>query len=159
MAGSTGLPGEAGFDSAAFRSAIAGVMTMSAPNDPTERVQFVFHPARTYENEDPAGNPYSWDAAPATETGGDGAGNPRYVEIPVAIEFVSRTSQARDTSLGYMLPSHVDLYILDTYIDEVQGADEVLIDGNLYNINAWYPPIGLFDVTLYSVTCEAIDES
>jgi hypothetical protein len=147
-------PRAAGFDSAAFRDGIALAMQMGMPEIESERVTFIFKPKYTYENQDPEGNPYDWTTPAATEIG-----EYREVQIPVAMEFVARTSQGRDTSMGFLLPSHVEIYIMDTHINEVRDADELLIDGDLYRISAWPPPIGLFDFTLYPLLCEAVDES
>lgn len=153
MASSTD-PRAAGFNAAAVRDAVEFAMTMGAPESPQERVQFVFVAQKSYEKADASGNPYQW-TAPVTRS----VGEDRTVEVPVAMEFISRVSQARDTSVGYLLPSHVELYIMDTHIDQVREADHVLIDENKYQILSWMPPIGLFDFTLYPVLCEAVDES
>lgn len=153
MAGTTD-PRAAGFDAAAFRSGIELAMQMGAPDALTERVTFVFTAKNNFAQEDPVGVPYDLTAAPVSTVGTD-----REVIVPVAMEFISRSSQARDTSLGYMLPSHVEIYIMDTHYDEVKDADHLLIDGNVYEIQAWLPPVGLFDFTLYSLLAEARDES
>ena len=147
-------PRAAGFDAAAVRDALTFAMRMGMPENEEERVKFVFKAQHTFAQQDPTGNPYEWGATPVTTEGAY-----REVEVPVAMEFIGRTSQGRDTSMGYLLPSHVDVYILDTYIDDVKDADEVLIDGNTYKIVAWPPPLALFDMTVYPVTLEAVDES
>lgn len=144
----------AGFDIAAFRDAIGFAMNMGLPEAESERVTFIFHAQHTYENQDPAGNPYDW-TAPAETTEEEY----REVQIPVAMEFISRVSQGRDTTMGFLLPSHVEIYIMDTHIDQVRDADELRIDGNTYKIISWPPPVGLFGFTLYPLTAEAIDES
>lgn len=146
-------PRAAGFNAAQVRSALEFAMKMGMPEMSSERVRFVFRATHTYTREDPIGLPYEWDAAPATTVGED-----REVEVPVAMEFVSRVSQGRDTSMGFILPAHVELYIMDTYINEVRDADEVFIDTNRYRIMSWPPPIGLFDFTLYPCLVEAVDE-
>lgn len=147
-------PRAAGFDAAAVRSGLELAMKMGAPEIESERVKFVFFPVTTFSQQDPVGNPYEWTDTPATTVG-----EYREVEVPVAMEFIARASQARDTSMGYLLPSHIEVYIMDTYINDVRDADAVLIDGNRYTISAWPPPIGLFDFTLYPVILEAVDES
>lgn len=143
------------FDTDAFRSAIEFAMTMGAPNETEERVKFIFRSENVYDDDtSPTGNPYSWDATPVDTTGSDSE-----VIIPIAMEFVQRSSQSRDTSLGFMQPSHVRVFVMDTYIDQVRGASELEIDGNRYFIRSWAPPVGLFDFTLYEVLAEAVDES
>lgn len=147
-------PRASGFNSAAFRDAIEFTMKMGMPDGDTERVKFVFRKQETFAKEDPTGNPYDW-TAPATAV----LSEYREVEIPIAMEFVSRISQGRDTSMGFLLPAHVEIYIMDNHIDQVRGADELIIDQNRYRITAWPPPIGLFDFTLYPLMAEAVDES
>lgn len=147
-------PRAAGFDANAVRDAIGFAMQLGMPDNPTQRVKFIFEAKNNFTVEDPTGNPYEWSATPSAEEQAY-----REVEVPVAMEFVSRSSQARDTSVGFLLPSHADIYIMDTHIDEVRGADYLMIDGNRYTIMAWYPPIGLFDFTLYPLAVEATDES
>jgi hypothetical protein len=144
----------AGFNADTVRDAIQFAMQLGMPDKTNERVKFVFEPVTTFDRQDPAGNPYEWTAPPATTTG-----EYREVEVPVAMEFISRTSQGRDTTMGYLLPSHVEIYIMDIHIDEVKDANYVLIDDDRYQITAWPPPIGLFDFTLYPALLEAVDES
>lgn len=129
-------------------------MKLGMPDNETERVKFIFKAQHTYAQEDPTGNPYEWSAPPTSTVS-----EHREVEVPVAMEFISRTSQGRDTSMGYLLPSHVEIYIMDRHIDDVRGADELMVDGNVYKITAWPPPHALFDFTLYPVLAEAVDES
>lgn len=147
-------PRASGWDGAAFRSAIEFSMKMGVPESETERVKFVFNKQETFANEDPTGNPYDWTAPAETVLA-----ERREVEIPIAMEFISRISQGRDTSMGFLLPAHVEIYIMDTHIDEVRGADELIIDQARYRITAWPPPVGLFDFTLYPLMAEAVDES
>jgi hypothetical protein len=147
-------PRAAGFNSDVVRDALEFAMKMGMPDNAAERVKFIFKAQHTYANEDPTGNPYEWSAPPTATIS-----ERREVEVPVAMEFISRTSQGRDTTMGHLLPSHVEIYILDTYIDDVRGADELMVDGNVYKITAWPPPHALFDFTLYPCLAEAVDES
>lgn len=152
---STTDPRAAGFDAAKFRDAVSFAMSMGASNEPDSGVIFRFKADKTYTSADDTGLPYDWTATPQE--------NPVPadvdVTVPVAMEFVARSSQARDTSMGHIQPSHVELTILDTYIDEVRGADEVLIDGNTYIIVDIAPPVGLFGVDVWSILAQAVDES
>lgn len=142
------------FDASAFRDAIEFAMTMGAPDAEEERVKFIFKSEKTYETADTSGNPYSWESTPTATTGSD-----TEVTVPIAMEFIERSSQSRDTSMGHLQPSHVQIYVMDTHIDDVQGATELEIDGDRYYIKSWSPPIGLFDFTLYPLLAEAQDES
>lgn len=145
-------PRAAGFDAAVVRDAIGFAMKMGMPQVESERVKFVFLPTSTYDRQDPTGTPYEFTSEAEVVTG-----EYREVEVPVAMEFISRSSQGRDTSMGFIMPSHVEIYIMDEHIDLVREADAVLIDGGRYRIMSWPPPVGLFDFTLYPVLVEAVD--
>lgn len=156
MAGTTDSRAS-GFDATAFRDAIEFAQNMGIPEDTDQRIKFVFEEQVTYESSDKTdntGTPYDLSADPAKV---DSARSE--VEVPVAFEFVARTSQGRDTPLGFILPSRIEAFILDTYIDDIKGADYALVNGQRYNISAWGPPQGLFEVTVYSVFLDANDQS
>lgn len=143
----------AGFDAAAFRSAIVSTMEMGLPANTSERATFRWHPERTFSNPDPTGNPYSWDQTPASElTKPD-------VQIPVAVEFSARPAATKDETIGQFDGARAIVTVLDTHYDQVADADLVLLGGNVYEIEFWGPPQGLFDVTVYTVYLTAMDES
>lgn len=145
-----------GFDAAAFRDAIEFTMSMAAPNAKAERLKFVIAAENTFstaDKTDPTGTPYDLTAKVEVVTE-----QQKEIEVPVAMEFESRSSQGRDTSLGYMQPSHAEVYILDTHYEKVKDADYALINGYRYDILNWNPPMGLFEVTIYSCLLEAQDQ-
>lgn len=142
----------AGFDAAAFRSAIQSTMEMGLPQDTSERVTFRWNVERSFSQADPSGKPYSWTATPMTETA------PTDVQIPAAVEFTARPAGTVDTPIGQFDATRVIITVLDTHYPAVQDADLVVIDGDDYQIDFWGPPIGLFDVTLYQCYTTAIDE-
>lgn len=150
----TNDPRAASFDAAKFRDAITFVMTMGLPDTTNERATFQWRPEKDFAIADPTENPYSWDASPITsETHAD-------VQIPVAVEFSGNVSGVTDTNMvGNFENPYAVLTILDTYHGEVEGANTVLLGGNTYVIRYTEPPIGLFDVTVYRLHLQAIDES
>lgn len=143
----------AGFDATAFRAAIRNTMTMGLPNASADKATFVWTASRTYTSEDPSHNPYSWTATPVTET------THADVQVPVAVEFAPRPAASQDTSLGQFDATRVSLTLLDTDYDLVEGADKVTLGGNTYVIDFIGPPVGLFDVTIYTIYATAQDES
>jgi hypothetical protein len=143
----------AGFDAAAFRSAIRSTMEMGLPNTAAERATFRWNVERTYEREDPSHNPYEWDEVPSTElTHAD-------VQIPVAVEFSARPAASLDTAIGQFDVGRAIITILDVDYELVRGADLVLLGENTYVIDFVGPPIGLFEVTVYQAYASALDET
>ena len=141
------------FDAAKFRDAIHFVMATAAPETVSERCTFRWNTDRTFTAADPAGRPYSWDAAPATTT------THADVQIDCVVEFAARPAGSRDSAIGQFDTSRAVITILDDDIASIDGADEVILNGNSYDIQFTGPSQGLFDVTIYSVFCEARDES
>lgn len=142
-----------GFNADAFRTAIRNTMVMGLPNATLEKPTFRWNTERTYAIEDPQDNPYSWDAAPVTVTAHAD------VQVPVAVEFAARPAGSQDTSIGQFDATRVTLTVLDVDYALIEGADIVLLGGNTYDIQFVGPPIGLFEVTVYSIYAEARDES
>jgi len=129
-------------------------MIMGLPSNVSERATFRWPTNRTYTIADPAQNPYDWTETPLTET------HHADVQIPVAVEFTSRTSQGGSNDIGTQFDtSRVVLTVLDEDYAQVEGATEVLLGGNTYLIQFVAPPMGLFEVTVFQVYCEARDES
>lgn len=141
------------FNAAAFRTAIRSTMTMGSPQNPAERATFRWKVERDYAIDDPANNPYDWTAAPTTEVA-----NPD-VQIPVAVEFSARPAGSSQTQMAEFDTSRVVLTILDEDFAKIDGADYVLLGGNTYAIQFVGPPMGLFEVTIYQMFLEAVDES
>lgn len=143
----------AGFDAAAFRSAIRSTMEMGLPNATSERATFVWKEERTYQKQDPGHNPYSWDATPTTDV------THAEVRIPVAVEFSARPAGSLDTVMGQFDTARAIITVLDVDYALIQGADYVKLGENLYIIDFVGPPMGLFEVTVYQLQCSAVDET
>jgi len=160
------------FDATAFRDAIRFAMTMGLPDTETERATFIWNVDREFVIDDAAGSPFEWgETAAYTSTYGE-------VQIPVAVEFLSKGGDTQDTRLGQMDVSRIIVTILDEdfpALEQVsQGhaghfADKIRFGGPIaavtdqeyayYDIQFVGPPLGLFDVTVYQVYAQAIDES
>lgn len=141
------------FSAAAFRTAIIDAMTMGLPDAEQERATFRWHKQQTFNTVDPAGQPYDLTASPATDT------TPEDVQIPCAVEFSARPAGSLETTLGEFDTSRAIITVLDEHIASIEGADEVLLGGNTYDIQFMGPPIGLFEVTVYQLFAIARDES
>jgi len=141
------------FNADLFRSAIKSTMQMSMPSDSTEAVTFVWDVDNTFPVPDPAGDPYDWTATPTTTVA-----LPE-VQIPVAVEKLSRGSLVDGTALGSFNHLKIRLTVMDEFYDQVNTADKVRIEGALYNIDYWEAPVGLFEVTVHSAVCTSLDES
>ncbi len=141
------------FSAARFRDAIRFAMVMSASNTEQERVTFRWSVDQTFANADPAGRPYSWDATPLTSTARPD------VQVDCVVEFAARPAGSRDSAIGQFDTARAVITLLDEDIDTVRGADQVIINGNRYDIQLEGPAIGLFDAGVYQLFCEARDES
>lgn len=143
----------AGFDAAVFRDAIKSTMQMGSPNAVSEKVTFQWPTRLDYGvgvKLDPSGKPYTLGASVvADDTNPD-------VLIDCAVEFIDRT--AVGTPIGEFNNPRVIITILDVDFESVRTATKATIGGNTYNIQ-YSRPVGLFNVTVYEVFAQAVDES
>lgn len=146
-------PGFGGFDADKFRDAIRNTMLMGMPNAEQERATFKWNPDRDFAIEDNGGDPYNLAATPVSSIQ-----HPE-VQVPVAVEFISRAAFSPQLPMGEIQNSRVIITILDLDFEEVRGADLVQFDTSDYEIDYVAPPIGLFDVTVYQIYATAIDEA
>jgi hypothetical protein len=147
MAGSN-----AAFDPDAFRSAIRLAMVMGQPVDPAEQTTFVWLEEDTFaaEGPGPETDPYSWTATPTSTVAAR-----RVIQVNCAVEFTRGTSLEGE-AMGAFAPNSAVLTLLDEDWALVQDADEVLIGGNTYLIDApGGTPSGLFDVTVWQLRVSA----
>lgn len=143
----------AGFDAAAFRAAITSTMEMGMPADDAEKATFRWHPQRSFGATDADGRPYSWSDTPTSELLRDD------VIIPVAVEFSARPAATKDEMIGQFDGARAALTVLDTHYPQVEDANLVLFQSDVYEIDFWGPPVGLFSVTVYTAFLTARDES
>lgn len=132
-----------GFDAAGFRTAIRSAMTMGLPGDSTQAVTFVFAEVATYAHQDLNANPFDWTASATTDVAA------RSVQVPAAVSWGVGTIQG--TAVGDFDTSKVSLTLLDVDYALVQDCDSVRINDTSYQIDAIGPPVGLFDVTVYTL--------
>lgn len=146
------------FNAAKVRKNIKFAMSMGAPEDTEERITFRWLPDKQYTNTDSGGNPYSWTTPPnAQQTRPD-------QQVDASWEFVSRVSAERDTILGRFTPSRVVVTLLDEDYDKVFDDEDnppnlMVINDIDYEISFVAPPQGLFEVTVYEIYGQAIDNA
>lgn len=144
------------FDAAAIRQKLTDVMNMGLPEDVGERATFRWKTEYQNTITAPSGKAYDFTATPvATDAPAD-------VQIPVAVEFLPSPPTSRfavGTPMGEFDNARAVITILDTYYPQVATADQVLLGDNIYNVEFWAPPIGLFDLTVYQVYLSAQDET
>lgn len=157
------------FDAQAFRDAISFAMTMGLPQDPSERATFFFRAEKVYRRWDETLATPAWVDVDASDIRLDQNGNPldpgirvvklspEPVRIPVAVEF--DTASIDERPVGSFKPTKASITILDEHWPDVSTAVEVELGGDRYVISYKHPPMGLFDVTIYTVECFAQSET
>lgn len=141
------------FSPTAFRDAIHFAMNMGMPNKTADKATFRWTVKKDYSIEDAGGVPFDLTSTPvAVQAHPD-------VIVPVAWQFSARPSQSQTTVTGEFDSTRVEITILDEEYVQVQGADLVIMGGNTYEIQFVSPPVGLFEVDVYSIYCQARDES
>ncbi len=140
------------FNATKFRDAIHFAMSMGTPTKPVEKAIFQWTPKREFAAPDSGNRPYNWTATPVVEDV-----HPD-VQVLCAVAF-SGSDGFDGTAVGTFDRARATLTLLDEEYEKVKGANQVLLGGNKYEILYTAPPTGLFDVTVYSMFAQAIDES
>ena len=134
-----------------FRTAILNTMTMGSPNRAVDKAIFHWESQAQYSIQDRNQKPY--DLSPAEPTEDD---TPEPVTVLVAVEYIQRNPSL--TGVGEFDKARAVLTILDVEYEKMEGADWVILGGDRYNIK--YSTVeALFDVDVYTVHCEAVEES
>lgn len=142
-----------GFNANAFRQAITSAMEMGLPEDEAERITFRWKTTRTFSGNaaDRSGVPFDLNAAPVS------VDEVPDVQIPATSEI---TRIAPDgTAIGSFDHPYVLITVLDTHYQQVLGANQVILGGDVYKIDFVAPPFGLGEVTIYQLYATALDES
>lgn len=141
------------FNATQFRDAIHFAMNMGMPNKTADKATFRWTVKKDYAQEDAGGVPFDLTSSPiAVQAHPD-------VIVPVAWEFSARPSQSQIGVIGEFDSTRVQITILDTEYVQVQGADTVIMGGNTYDIQFVAPPIALFEVDVFTIYCQARDET
>lgn len=151
------------FDESAFRDAILNTMLMGMPEDPAERLTFVWRRDQTWVPDDPAGNPYDWTQTPVTDTAGNPAlsdeGTEQTLQVPYALEFSARPAGSSTTVFGEIDLTRAVITLMDDAYERVKTADYAVIGDSRYRIQFDGPAVGLFGVTVWTLYVEAEDSA
>lgn len=149
------------FDASRFRTAIKFAMRMGAPEDTSKRVTFHWTADHTYSKQDSGHDPFSWTSTPATTDAPDD------VQVDCAVSFAgSKSGGSRTapdgTAVGEFDTTHGVVTLLDVDYAQIfsgsRRADQVVIDGDTYDIQYVAAPYALFEVTVYDLHIASIDE-
>jgi len=144
--------GFSGFNADLFRSAIKSTMLMGSPNIVEEKVTFIWTIQKTFAKTDNKGKAWTKDATPTTVVEHDP------VLVDCAVEFIPRTTLSGGTAIGPFDTPRAIITILDVDFELVSTADRVLMGNNTYVVDFVAPPVGLFEVDVYSIHVSAVDE-
>lgn len=81
----------------------------------------------------------------------------RSVRVPCAIEYFD--NQGKIENFGLIVPSKLELTLLDEDYAKVRGFEYVVIGGNRYWYSRTAPPLGLVSVGVFTIYCTAEDQS
>lgn len=140
-----------GFNAAEVRAGLRLAMTVGLPPVLEEQPTFFFprevsNTARADESKVPF-NPL---ARPALAP-------PRSVRVPCAIEYFD--NQGKIENFGVIVPSKVELTLLDEDHAKVRGFQFVVIGGGRFFYDRTETPLGLVSVGVYVVHCTAEDQA
>ena len=151
------------FNEPAFREAILNTMLMGMPEDPAERLTFVWRRDRTWAPDDPAGNPYDWTQTPVTDEPGNPTlsddGIEQTLQVPYALEFAAKATGAANTVFGEIDMSSATITLMDDAYEQIKTADYVTIGDTRYRIQFDAPAVGLFGVTVWTLYAQAEDST
>lgn len=150
------------FNATQFRDAIRFAMTMGFPAETSKQITWQWDTAREFSRPDSGGFPLEWTAA-NVESFSDVSD----IIVDCAVEYtaVGGASRVAGTELGIMDVSNAKVTLLDVDYDVLLGhgggvfPNKASVDGNIYEVQFIAPPFGLFEVTVYSVALQAIDET
>lgn len=140
------------FNATEFRSAIRFAMQMGLPSDTSERITFRWRDETTHDDSDSGGKPWNFSSTPVTTVTTDD------VQVTCGVSFMA-DSTVEGTPVGPFQHPRIVVSLLEDEYDDVATADEIVMDGATYDIKYWEPPQALFDVTVYKVHAEAVDEA
>lgn len=145
MAGANG-----GFDAAGFRSGIRFAMAMGAPPATEEQVYF-YMPLTVLYSRGLGDDDLPFDPS-ATRTSPQGE-QIAPIQVPCAVSFV--TAAEIQTNFGEMDPGDVAVTLLDQDYGKVKGCQYITLRGQRYLYQSTEPPVGLFNVGVYTLLFKA----
>ncbi len=149
------------FDATEFRDAIHFAMTMGFPEDTQEQITWQWRTEREFVREDSGGEPFEWSASQVVS---ENEISDMIVRCALKFETGSGGQRVGGTVLGVMDTSNATVTLLDEEYDALlehgdgNFPDQAVIDNAVYQVQFIKPPTGLFEVTVYEVLIQAIDE-
>ncbi len=140
---------DARFDAGAFRTAIRFAMTMGSPTQTAQKATFRWGRTQTFNPQDPVAKPYHWNEPVLTDTT-----HADVVLDNVAVEFSTNRTQS-GTAVGDFIPLRATVTLLDEEYALVEGADMVLLGGNVYGVSMT-TVVALFSVDVHQMYCERL---
>lgn len=140
-----------GFNPDEVRAGLRLAMTVGLP--PTAEDQPTFYFPRTASTTGAADE----DAMPFDLTKKRALSPPRTVRVPCAIEYFD--NQGKIENFGIIVPSKVELTLLDQEYVQVKGFEYVVIGGNRYWYSRTATPAGLVSIGVFTIYCTAEDQS
>lgn len=150
------------FDPERFRTAIRFAMEMGFPDDSAKQITWSWNPKRTFNKADSGGLPLEWKP---TQVVTESDITSKIVDCSVRFVPVGGATRVGGTELGIMDIAGAVVTLLDVEYDALLAhgngvfPENASMDGNRYVVQIIAPPYGLFDVTIYDVHLQAIDES
>jgi hypothetical protein len=150
------------FNATKFRNGIRFAMAMGFPEDTEKQITWQWTPRRTFKKHDSGGEPFEWTSSQVnTEV------DVTDMVVDCAVKFATSSSSTRvgGTALGIMDIASATVTLLDEEHDALMAhgngvfPDKALMDGATYMVQITAPPYGLFEVTVYDVYLQAVDES
>lgn len=140
-----------GFDADAVRAGLRLAMTVGLP--PATEDQPTFFMPRTVTNTalaDEHSVPFDVTARRTVEP-------PVTVRVPCAIEYFDNAGKLEN--FGVLVPTKVELTLLDEEYAKVKGFEFVVIGGNRFYYQRTETPLGLVSVGVYKIHCTAEDQT
>ena len=138
-----------GFNADEVRRGLRFAMTVGLPPLEAEQPTFFF------PQEASTTGPADEDAMPFDLTQKRTLGPPRSVRVPCAIEY--HDNQGKIENFGVLVPSKVEITVLDEEYAKIKGFSYVVIGGNRFWYSRTAPPVGLVSVGVYTIYCTAED--
>jgi hypothetical protein len=82
---------------------------------------------------------------------------PRFVRVPCAIEYFD--NQGKIENFGLIVPSKVELTLLDQEYAKVKGFEYVVIGGSRFWYSRTATPAGLVSIGVFTIYCTAEDQA
>lgn len=82
---------------------------------------------------------------------------PRTVKVPCAIEYFD--NQGKIENFGIIVPSKVEITVLDEEYVKIKGFEYVVIGGSRYWYSRTATPTGLVSIGVYTIYCTAEDQA